>query len=156
MLREESIMMKLNNFETIKKYIPQFYFGFTIIYNENKYRITLMELFKPGRFENIQRILAYISNEQSDIIINATRPLIYTLWRNGVSHNDISTKNILVDISNLNNIKLIDFGLATMFNPPLQSNNSKIEEEYTTYFQNKTKEEQYGSNVTKLFCYTFI
>jgi serine/threonine protein kinase len=127
MLREEFIMMKLNTFETIKKYIPKLYLGFTIRYNQNKFRITLMELFKPGRFENIQNILPQLSNQQTDIIINATRPLIYSLWRNGVSHNDISLRNILVDLLDFNNIKLIDFGLATMFAPYLDENNSNIE-----------------------------
>lgn len=153
MLREETIMMKLNTFETIKKYIPKIYLGFTIIFNGNKFRITLMELFKPGRFENIQTILNQLSNEKADIIIAATKPLIYSLWRNGISHNDISIRNILVDLFDLNNIKLIDFGLETMFKVPntlLESNNSRIETEYINYFSDKTKEEQHGSNVIKL------
>jgi len=153
MLREETIMMKLNTFETIKRYIPKIYLGFTIISNGNKFRITLMELFKPGRFENIQKVLSQLSDEKSDIIITATKPLIYSLWKNGVSHNDISIRNILVDLFDLNNIKLIDFGLAQMFTPPdilLQLNNSRIETEYTNYFSDKTKEEQNGSNVIKL------
>jgi len=150
MLREEFIMMKLNTFQTIKKYIPELYLGFTILYKQNKFRITLMELFKPGRFENIQTILPQLSNQQTDIIINATKPLIYSLWRNGVSHNDISVRNILVDRSDLNNIKLIDFGLATMFAPYFDENNSNIENKYLEYFSNKPTNEQNGSNVTKL------
>jgi hypothetical protein len=110
MLREETIMIKLNTFETIKKYIPKVYLGFTIISNGNKFRITLMELFKPGRFENIQTVLNQLSNEKADVVIAATKPLIYSLWRNSVSHNDISVRNILVDLFDLNNIKLIAAG----------------------------------------------
>ena len=149
MLREETIMMKLNKFSTIKQSIPKFYGGFSIISNNNKFRITLMELIEPGRFENIQSILTRLSSEQSDQIIIHLKKLIHTLWKHGISHNDISIRNILVDSWDISNIKLIDFGLSTIFNHEFK-NNSNLEEEYNLFFINKSKQEQLGSNVSKL------
>ena len=148
MLREETIMMKLNKFSTIKQSIPKLYGGFSIISNNNKFRITLMELIEPGRFENIQSILTRLSSEQSDQIIIHLKKLIHTLWKHGISHNDISIYNILVDSWDISNIKLIDFGLSTIFNHEFK-NNSNLEEEYNLFFINKSKQEQLGSNVLK-------
>ena len=149
MLREEYIMTKLNTYETIKEFIPKFYCGFTVKFNQNKFRITLMELIDPTHFSNLQDVLDKISSEQANNIIKETKKLIHILWKNGVSHNDISIRNILIDRWDFSNIKLIDFGLSTIFNHKF-NNNSKLEEEYDLYFSNKSKEEQLGSNVRKI------
>lgn len=164
MLREEFILNKLQDFESIKKHVPQFYFGCTIIMPidsiNHKIRLTIMELINTQDYIPFNHFfINEISTNQQynyifDNIYNSIEKLVHTLWKHGISHNDLSVNNILINKSvyRTNNydesIKLIDFGLSTLFAPLKESSN--ITDDYIEYFNKLSTKEQQGSNVQKL------
>ena len=86
--------------------------------------------------------------------------MILLLWKQGMSHNDISINNIMVNTDD--SVRLLDFGLATivsnnvMYSDAWKNNivpNVSIEQfskKYEEFFADKNKQEQLGSNIHKL------
>jgi tRNA A-37 threonylcarbamoyl transferase component Bud32 len=114
-------------------------------------RLTFMELF-DSNYETIMNILN--NNKKLPVsVYESVNNLAKMLWTHGISHNDLATQNILINRNDLNDIKILDFGLSQLINPILNNNNSKMKNAYTQYFKSNNKntsDEQNGSNVTKL------
>lgn len=144
-IREEFIQNKLSESASFRDNIPNFYFGCTInmpIENDIiRFRLTFMELL-DSRYITILTLLQR-NNILTDEMYNNIEQLVKKLWKFGISHNDLSINNILIDVET-KDIKLIDFGLSSMM-LPLEDNKSYIE-----YFKTLDKSEQNGSNVSKL------
>lgn len=151
-LREELIMKELNTKKEFEDFIPQFYYGFTLNapFSDGimKVRCTFM-----GYIDNhYEQILKLIENETiiNKTVITQLEILVKKLWKYGISHNDLSIRNVL---SNGTKVKLVDFGLSTMIDPRnLFSNESDItiSEAYLKYFKDKDKTDQNGSNVNMM------
>ena len=162
-IKEESIMHHLNDIKSntntnasiIKNVIPKFYLGFTNEYTMNKtnkyfVRFSFMELLDNSIYSTLQ---FYIDNKKNiypehikTVIYNNIETVVKALWRFKVTHNDLSSRNIMINLTdqNLGDIKLIDFGLAQMFDSV--RNNIKSNEEYTNLF----KSDPSATNVQKL------
>jgi tRNA A-37 threonylcarbamoyl transferase component Bud32 len=90
------------------------------------------------------------SGQLSEDIYTKIEVLIKSLWRFGISHNDLSLNNILINQHVINaDIKLIDFGLSTMI-VKLDGEDNNLASAYLKYFEKLDKIEQNGSNVQKL------
>jgi serine/threonine protein kinase len=146
-LREEYILNKINEISengpnnVLRKAIPRFYYGFTIKFSDYiRVRLTFMELIDIRDYKTLEVYLQ--KYKLKDEGYKNIKDLVEKLWKFGISHNDLSIRNILID--GHNDIKLIDFGLSQMINPV----NSF--ESYKEYFKNVDKNEQNGSNVEKL------
>ena len=157
-MREETIMSELSIYD----FVPKFYLGCTIIIPLSKItnvitneiigiRLTFMD-----RIEGIS-LYQLILNKQDIPNISDIVNIVYNLWKIGVSHNDLSIKNIFVIYDRnekKDKIKLIDFGLSTKIhnNYMLVNPNKKqfLNEIYIDYFLKLDKTEQNGSNVEKL------
>jgi serine/threonine protein kinase len=74
------------------------------------------------------------------------------LWKNGISHNDFAAQNIMIKLIQ-GDVKLIDFGLATLHKqiyPELDDNIESLYTEYYNKFSPETLLENEGTNVKKL------
>ena len=157
-LKEEFNIKQMNDSNReITKHIPKFYYGYTFVNNESKFRLTFMESIDITYY-TLDRLIKEYKHDIPDILYKNIEILVKKLWNLGITHNDLSIRNILVDSSNLsgnNNIKLIDFGLSELLSPEetakLQNNNT-MKGEYEKIFPIVTPErtEQKGSNVVKL------
>ena len=90
-------------------------------------------------------------NRLPDILYTNIEILVKKLWKLGITHNDLSIRNILIDTSNLSgnyNIKLIDFRLSELLSPELQNNNTM--KEYYKHLYTIVNYEQPISNIVKL------
>jgi len=148
-LREEFIQNKLSESATFSDIVPKFYFGCTLnipIDNENiKFRLTFMDLVD----KRYTTLLKYLESRHgiSDIIYKKVERIVKSLWKYGISHNDLSLNNIL--ISHDDDIKLLDFGLSTMIEK-IDGDDINLFNQYLNYFEDKDRSEQNGSNVQKL------
>jgi serine/threonine protein kinase len=152
-LREEFIQNKLSLSNKFTKYIPNFYFGCTVnMPHENdiiKVRLTFMDLIDAS-YTTLFKHLQNTSGQLSEDIYTKIEVLIKSLWRFGISHNDLSLNNILINQHVINaDIKLIDFGLSTMI-VKLDGEDNNLASAYLKYFEKLDKIEQNGSNVQKL------
>ena len=68
--------------------------------------------------------------------------IVKSLWKYGISHNDLSLNNIL--ISHDDDIKLLDFGLSTMIEK-IDGDDINLFNQYLNYFEDKDRSEQNGS-----------
>jgi serine/threonine protein kinase len=154
-LREEFIQNKLSLSNKFTKYIPNFYFGCTVnMPHENdiiKVRLTFMDLIINKNYITLFEYLQNTHGKLSQNIYTKIEVLIKSLWRFGISHNDLSLNNILIhrDYSINADIKLIDFGLSTMI-VKLDGEDNNLASAYLKYFEKLDKIEQNGSNVQKL------
>ena len=148
-LREEFIQNKLSEYKTINEYIPNFYFGCTVNmpYKNDivRFRLTFMDLIDVDTYRSLLSVLK-LTGSISDKLYKKIESLAHTLWKHGISHNDLSVNNILVDEHN--NIKLLDFGLSSTITRKLNESNLVVD--YNDYFATLDKSEQNGSNVAKL------
>ena len=159
MLREETIMKRLST-SSIARYIPRFYFGCTILVPVGNtkigIRLTFMDVLGGETLRNkLQRNVKINPKVFSNI-----QKMILLLWKQGISHNDISINNIMVNTDD--SVRLLDFGLATivsnnvMYSDAWKNNtvpNVSVEQfskKYEAFFADKNKKEQLGSNVHKL------
>lgn len=159
MLREETIMKRLSA-SNMARYIPRFYFGCTILVPVGNtkigIRLTFMDVLGGETLRNkLQRNVKINPKVFSNI-----QQMILLLWKQGMSHNDISINNIMVNTDD--SVRLLDFGLATivsnnvMYSDAWKNNivpNVSIEQfskKYEEFFADKNKREQLGSNVRKL------
>ena len=159
MLREETIMKRLSA-SNMARYIPRFYFGCTILVPVGNtkigIRLTFMDVLGGETLRNkLQRNVKINPKVFSNI-----QKMILLLWKQGISHNDISINNIMVNTDD--SVRLLDFGLATivsnnvMYSDAWKNNivpNVSIEQfskKYEEFFADKNKQEQLGSNVRKL------
>jgi serine/threonine protein kinase len=155
MLREEYIMNYLNEISNvnasksiIKNAIPKLYYGCTIKFKDVKFRLTFMELISPRNYITIEKWLTiYTRTPFPDVSYKLLEKIIESLWASKISHNDLSIRNIMIEVgdSEYKKIKLIDFGLSEMLNKEILS-----KEEYEKLFKDISKDEQRGSNVEKL------
>ncbi len=161
-LREERIMDKVNNLadtsgpsSLIKSSTPRFYYGCTVNvpYGKDiiKYRLTFIDLIPP-RYSTILEILQTNPNFDWSPIFTKIQELVKALWRFGISHNDLSVRNILVYIAPdaQTDIKLVDFGLAELIRPIKEGDDVSMIASYEDLYKNADKSEQNGSNVAKL------
>jgi serine/threonine protein kinase len=151
-LREEFIQNKISEYTTFNDVIPKFYFGCTInmpIQDDIiRFRLTFMDLIDIQTYTSLLKYLESRHGNLPDIIYKKIETLAHNLWKNDISHNDLSVNNILIDHDN--NIKLVDFGLSCIINGGLDESNLNLVEKYNNYFETLDKSEQNGSNVAKL------
>lgn len=157
-IKEETILDKLNQ-TAFKEYVPNFYLGFTIripIQTDKGELIVYCRLSFTEHLIEYTNLLILINKYQyiptNDDLIKIT-DIIHTLWKHGVSHNDIAAQNIMFNPID-KNFKLIDFGLATYHNFKFEPGQN-IEQLYTHYYQELMKKkpqlsENEGTNVNKL------
>lgn len=162
-LREEKIMRKLESCSDLETIIPKIYTGFTYLYllngfkhsdNSNsfdayvKVRFTFMDWFDGMTINTYIRERIKIQHIVK--LIDELQDIIQKLWTCGVSHNDISGNNIIVD--NDGHIKLIDFGLSTSIDLSLNQSNETMINLYKKYYRDRSdnNKNQNGSNVTKI------
>lgn len=145
-LREEKIMSKLNT-SPIQQHIPTFYYGCTIHMPHNneyiKFRLTFMDVI-DSRYVTIQTLLEE-NIELQITVFEKIKSLVMSLWKIGVSHNDLSMRNIMINRRNHNDIKIVDFGLSQYISEGISD-----EEQYMDHFKGLSNQEQSGSNVVKL------
>jgi serine/threonine protein kinase len=156
-IREEYILNKINDIADnvnapsyfIKQRTPRYYLGFTVNFptekSNVKFRLTFMEVIEASY--TIEYLISQHYRFPPQIVTNIEK-LIKNLWRFGISHNDISIRNILVDTIK-HDIKLIDFGLAELITP-INGTDDILEKLYENYYNSIDKNEQDGSNVQKL------
>ena len=148
-LREEYLLDKIQGFTSndLKQYIPNFYYGATIGLSANvRFRLTFMELIDNTKYATLEKLISEKIN-LSDQSYATIKRIASLLWKAKITHNDLSLRNILVNRSNPDDIKIVDFGLAQMLSPDV---NIDTEELYKQHFQGKSGDEQHGSNVAKL------
>lgn len=144
-IKEEYILNKLSTIREIQPYIPKFYYGCTFNFNATRMRLTFMDIINPNEYVTITRIITNNGNISSELYKNLY-DVVKLLWKHGVSHNNLSTNNILVNVINHKEFRLIDFGLAELILPNKITNNTT----YIEYFKSLSKDSQNGSNVKKL------
>lgn len=148
-LREEYIQNIISEYQTFDNIIPKFYFGCTINmpFQDDiiRFRLTFMDLVDVNTYSTLLSVINS-TGSISTKVYNKIEDLAHKLWKHGISHNDLSVNNILVDKND--NIVLLDFGLASIIKQELDESN--LVEEYNKYFANLDKSEQNGSNVEKL------
>lgn len=169
-LREEYIMEYLNRTPSnaslsapssiVRNAIPKLYFGCTIPFRgapptgQNVFfRLTFMECITPKEYMTLEQLMLTNTNFVSDVVYQNIESLVKALWRLGVSHNDLSMRNIMARYTKVNNgeVKLLDFGLADVFKIDLShASNAHLKQEYENIFLGNTTDEQRDSNVTKL------
>jgi serine/threonine protein kinase len=155
-MREEFILNKINDIADnvkapsfqIKQHTPRYYLGFTVNFPSKKMnvkiRLTFMEVIDIKKYRTIYSLISdgYKFSEEIAININT---LVKSLWRFGISHNDLSLNNILVNLAN-NDIKLIDFGLAEL----ITTESIDSEEQYEQYYASIDKNSLIRSIITNL------
>jgi tRNA A-37 threonylcarbamoyl transferase component Bud32 len=106
-----------------------------------------MELVAQSEYMTVERLITTNSMFATDQVYQNIERLVKALWRLGVSHNDISPRNVLVKYvqPDVGDVKLIDFGLSDMFSASVQS-----VQEYEQVYEGHSRHEQRGSNVEKL------
>ena len=144
-LKEEYILDKVRNIKDVKENVPNFYYGCTFNFNRIRLRITFMDIVDPTIYSTITRIIDY-RKSISEELYNNIKQAVELLWKHGITHNDLSTNNILVNVINNKDFRIIDFGLAELILPDRITNSQT----YSKYFSNLSKEAQNGSNVSKL------
>ena len=163
-IREERILERLNE-SSFAPYVPKLYFGCTLILPLNlmvlskhytvSVRLTFLE--HLGGYENLRTYFTrqasyrrFIRNET----IDAIKDILSKLWKNGVSHNDFAAQNLMISLHSDTDVKLLDFGLATMVDFSRLRRNMTWEEirrEYVEYYANvKNSFDNDGSNVKKM------
>ena len=153
-LKEEFNIKQMNDSNReITKYIPKFYYGYTFVNNEQgvgNFRLTFMEPIDTTYY-TLDRLIKEYKHDIPDILYTNIEILVKKLWKLGITHNDLSIRNILIDTSNLSgnyNIKLIDFRLSELLSPELQNNNTM--KEYYKHLYTIVNYEQPISNIVKL------
>jgi serine/threonine protein kinase len=86
-------------------------------YSNNEIEFTVLECIK----KTLKSILNIISKEQKIYITEEVKKSIYYLWQNGITHYDLTTKNILIR-NNLQPV-IIDFQIAKKMIQPEKFDN---------------------------------
>ena len=153
-LQEEFLMHYLNNLNTntnglisiVQKSIPRLYYGCTIKFQKIFFRLTFIDWIN-SEYVTIEKYLKdYTHIPITDEFYNNINKIVKSLWKLKITHNDLSVRNILVNITSQNygDIKLIDFGLSKTLNT---NDNINSNEKYIQYFKSKN---EHGSNIEKL------
>lgn len=137
----------------IKACTPRYYLGFTCNYPVGnrvlRVRLTFMEKIDDS-YVSIEKLIGPSYNYRfPDVFVTGLTKLVKSLWRFGISHNDLSIRNLLFNITKYD-IKLIDFGLAELIHKRIEGKDDDLEKRYEEYYTNIEKDEQDGSNVQKL------
>lgn len=148
-IREEKVHKRLNN-SVLKDYVPKMYFGCSVIINETTIRLTFIE-----HLSGYIDLRSYFSNliYRKRICINEAlheniKKLLIIFWNNGISHDEFAAQNIMVDIHNLYDIKLIDFGLLSLINLNLHCDKQwdiswkELHDIYNAYYDDLNVEEK--------------
>lgn len=154
-IREEHLHERINN-STLKDYVPKMYFGCSMIINNNTIRLTFIE--HLSGYINLRSYFNNINYKNKTCINEAMmeniKKLLILFWNNGVSDNDFAAQNIMIDILNLRDIKLIDFGLLSLISLNLYCDKQwdmswgKLADIYNAYYEDVNVEESNkGNNV---------
>lgn len=163
-IREEKILKRLNETSgLIHRCTPRFYFGGTCVIPwfpmPLRFRLTFMDCigaeYKTLHHHVFERLGREVAPVPECVILEVEK-VARALWRMGVSHNDLSTRNILVrslDCDAEDNIRLVDFGLSRLMDFGWRGD--ETDEEMTrryveTVARLPDRSEQHGSNVDKL------
>ena len=157
-IREERILERLNE-SSFASFVPKLYFGCTTIFPINStdtsqvYTISVRLTFLQhlGGYENLRN---YFSRQVEanrpirDETITAIKQVLINLWKQGISHNDFAAQNMMINLHDDTDIKLLDFGLATMLDFSRLRNVMRWEDMHQQYIEHyekiKRKERRLG------------